>query len=132
MNKAVGPSVAVSLMLSGVTPRTASSRGEAAGGFEARPDEIPLSDIIRGLENQGYHDFREIERVHGHYEITARNANGKAILYADRVTGSMQRALDETSRRREIQEAYNREHDITPETIRRAVDELMGSSEGPR
>ncbi len=92
MNKAVGPSVAVSLMLSGVTPRTASSRGEAAGGHVARPDEIPLSDIIRGLENEGYRDFREIERVNGRFEITARDARGKrATLYSDPVTGDLRR-----------------------------------------
>jgi len=57
----------------------------------------------------------------------ARHVNGTALLYADRVTGSMQRALDETTRRREIQRRYNRIHDITPETVRRAVDELMGT-----
>lgn len=90
MNKAFGPSMAVSLMLSGVTPRTASSHEEAAAGIGPRPDEIPLSDIIRGLENQGYHDFREIERVHGHYEITARNARGKrATLYGNPLTGQL-------------------------------------------
>ena len=57
----------------------------------------------------------------------ARNVNGRAILYADRMTDSMRRAVEETSRRRSIQEAYNREHGITPETIRRAIDELLGS-----
>lgn len=92
MKKAFGPSVAVSLMLSGVTPRTASSHGEAAAGSGPRPNEIPLSDIIRGLENQGYHDFREIERVHGQYEITARNARGKrATVYGNPVTGQLRR-----------------------------------------
>jgi excinuclease ABC subunit B len=54
----------------------------------------------------------------------ARNLHGRAILYADRVTGSMQRALDEMDRRREIQEAYNREHGITPVSIRKSVDQV--------
>jgi excinuclease ABC subunit B len=51
----------------------------------------------------------------------ARNINGRAILYADRMTDSMQRAVDETGRRRAIQEAYNQQHGITPETIIRPV-----------
>ena len=51
----------------------------------------------------------------------ARNVNGRAILYADRVTESMQRAMDETDRRRAIQQAYNQQHGIIPETIIRPV-----------
>ncbi|MEJ2344396.1 MAG: excinuclease ABC subunit UvrB [Gammaproteobacteria bacterium] len=55
----------------------------------------------------------------------ARNLHGKAILYADRVTDSMRRAMDETDRRRAKQTAYNREHGITPRTIEKKVADVM-------
>ncbi len=55
----------------------------------------------------------------------ARNVNGKAILYADKITGSMERAMAETDRRREVQLRYNAEHGITPLTIRKAVPDIM-------
>ncbi len=55
----------------------------------------------------------------------ARNINGRAILYADKVTGSMRRAMDETERRRNKQIAYNEEHGITPQTIRKSVADIM-------
>jgi excinuclease ABC subunit B len=58
----------------------------------------------------------------------ARNLNGTAILYADRVTDSMRRALEETDRRREVQAAYNEEHDIEPRSIVKSVDQIRFST----
>ena len=55
----------------------------------------------------------------------ARNADGLVIFYADKVTNSMQRAMDETERRRNIQEAYNQDHGIVPETIYRSREEIL-------
>lgn len=55
----------------------------------------------------------------------ARNADGHVIMYADTVTDSMKKAIDETNRRRAVQDAYNKEHGITPQTIRKAVRDLI-------
>jgi len=57
----------------------------------------------------------------------ARNVDGKVILYADAVTGSMQRAMEETNRRRAKQQAYNEANGITPETIKRGIQNILGS-----
>ncbi|HUR95029.1 MAG TPA: excinuclease ABC subunit UvrB [Gemmatimonadales bacterium] len=58
----------------------------------------------------------------------ARHVNGRAIMYADRLTGSMQRALDEMTRRREIQQRYNAEHGITPRSIVKSMEEVRLST----
>lgn len=55
----------------------------------------------------------------------ARNISGRVILYADKVTGSMQRAIDETNRRRTIQTAYNRKHHIAPKTIKKNIESIV-------
>lgn len=59
----------------------------------------------------------------------ARNANGHVIMYADTITDSMRKAIEETKRRRSIQEAYNKKHGITPKTIRKEIPELIRATQ---
>ena len=58
----------------------------------------------------------------------SRNIRGKVILYANRTTDSMQYLVDETSRRRDIQEHFNKENNITPKSIKKSTDEILGAT----
>ena len=55
----------------------------------------------------------------------ARNINGRIVMYADEITDSMQKAIDENDRRRSIQEAYNKEHNLTPATVSKSVRDII-------
>ena len=87
--------------------------------------EVSLVAILDADKEGFLRDARSLIQTIGR---AARNVRGTAILYADTITESMARCLDETNRRREIQLAYNREHRITPETIVKSVEEIEFST----
>ena len=87
--------------------------------------EVSLVAILDADKEGFLRDHRSLIQTIGR---AARNAEGKAILYADRVTRSMKACLDETNRRREIQIAHNARHGITPETIQKSVEEIQFST----
>ena len=87
--------------------------------------EVSLVAILDADKEGFLRDARSLIQTIGR---AARNVGGRAIMYADRVTESMRRCIDETNRRREIQVEHNVEHGITPETIRKSVQEIEFST----
>jgi len=87
--------------------------------------EVSLVAILDADKEGFLRDERSLIQTIGR---AARNAQGKAIMYADRITGSMARCIEETNRRREIQKRYNEEHGIIPQTIIKSVEEVTLST----
>jgi excinuclease ABC subunit B len=87
--------------------------------------EVSLVAILDADKEGFLRSERSLIQIAGR---TARNINGKVILYADRVTGSMKRMLDETNRRRQKQLEYNEEHGIKPKTIYKTVEEVLAAT----
>ena len=87
--------------------------------------EVSLVAILDADKEGFLRDARSLIQTIGR---AARNLQGKAIMYADRITGSMQRCIEETDRRREVQRQYNTEHGITPQTISKTVEEMLLST----
>jgi excinuclease ABC subunit B len=87
--------------------------------------DLPEVSLVAVLDadKEGYlRSERSLIQVFGR---TARNINGQVIMYAEDITGSMRKAIDETNRRRKIQIEYNKKHNITPQTIQKAISESM-------
>jgi excinuclease ABC subunit B len=87
--------------------------------------EVSLVAILDADKEGFLRDARSLIQTIGR---AARNVRGKAVMYADRITDSMRKCLEETNRRREIQLAHNREHGITPRTIEKSIQEIQFST----
>ena len=87
--------------------------------------DIPEVSLVAILDADKEGFLRSTRSLIQTFGRAARNAHGAVLLYADMVTRSMQQAMDETRRRRKIQDAYNQEHNITPETIRKEVTQIF-------
>src|SRR5207245_467428 len=87
--------------------------------------DLPEVSLVAILDDDKEGFLRSVRSLIQTFGRAARNVNGRVILYADTVTKSMQEAIDETNRRRKIQEEYNQENNITPATIQRMIHSPM-------
>lgn len=88
--------------------------------------EVSLICILDADKEGFLRSYRSLVQIVGR---AARNANGHVIMYADRITDSMKKTIDETKRRRDIQLAYNKEHGITPQTIIKEIRDVISGKE---
>jgi excinuclease ABC subunit B len=89
--------------------------------------DIPEVSLVAILDADKEGFLRSEKSLIQTFGRAARNVNGQVILYADKMTRSMDQAILETNRRRKIQEAYNQEHGITPQTVKKSVRNIMAS-----
>jgi excinuclease ABC subunit B len=89
--------------------------------------DLPEVSLVAILDADKEGFLRSAKSLIQTFGRAARNVNGNVILYADRMTGSMDQAILETNRRRKIQEEYNQMHQITPQTIQKSIRNIMAS-----
>ena len=89
--------------------------------------DLPEVSLVAILDADKEGFLRSAKALIQTFGRAARNVNGKVILYADKMTGSMDQAILETDRRRKIQEEYNKAHGITPQTIKKSVRNILAS-----